>query len=262
MSVNQRRPIISGNWKMNQNHFEAIQLVQKLAYLISKDDHEAVDVTLHPPFTDLRSVQTLIDADQLRMVLGAQHCHFEDKGAFTGEVSPAFLGKLNVKYVIVGHSERREIFGESDELVSKKIQAIIKNSMTPIICCGETLAEREAGGTMEKVLGQIHSALGALKASQIENLVIAYEPIWAIGTGATATAEDAQEVCAAIRSEIAKLHNKGVADLVRIQYGGSVKAGNIAELMAKPDIDGALVGGASLDADEFARIVQFRMHGG
>ena len=262
MSVNQRRPIISGNWKMNQNHFEAIQLVQKLAYLISKDDYEAVDVTLHPPFTDLRSVQTLIDADQLRMILGAQHCHFEDKGAFTGEVSPAFLGKLNVKYVIVGHSERREHFGESDELVSKKIHAIIKNSMTPIVCCGETLAEREAGGTLEKVLGQIRSALLGLKASKIESLVIAYEPIWAIGTGATATSEDAQEVCAAIRSEIAKLHNKGVADLVRIQYGGSVKAGNIAELMAKPDIDGALVGGASLDADEFARIVQFRLHGG
>jgi triosephosphate isomerase (TIM) len=261
MSVSKRKPIISGNWKMNQNHFEAIQLVQKLAYLLSKEDFEAVDVTLHPPFTDLRSVQTLIDADQLKMVLGAQHCHWEEKGAYTGEISPAFLSKLNVHYVIAGHSERRELFGESDEDVAKKIAAIVKFGMTPIICCGETLAEREAGGTLEKVLGQIRSALSGFKAGQVENFVIAYEPIWAIGTGKTATAADAQEVCSAIRGEITKLFNQGVSDLVRIQYGGSVKAGNIAELMKMKDIDGALVGGASLEADEFARIVQFRLHG-
>lgn len=254
-----RRPIISGNWKMNQNHFEAIQLMQKLAYLITKDDFEHVDVTVHPPFTDLRSVQTLIDADQMKVVLGAQHCYFEDKGAFTGEVSPAFLAKLNVKYVIAGHSERREIFGETDEIVAKKIAAIVKNEMTPIICCGETLDERESGATLEKVLGQVRAALGAFKAGQVETFVIAYEPIWAIGTGKTATSQDAQEVCAAIRREVATLYSQSVADAVRIQYGGSVKAGNAAELMSMPDIDGALVGGASLDADEFARIVQFRL---
>lgn len=254
-----RRPIISGNWKMNQNHFEAIQLMQKLAYLITKDDFEAVDVTVHPPFTDLRSVQTLIDADQMKVVLGAQHCHFEDKGAFTGEVAPIFLAKMNVKYVIVGHSERREIFGESDEMVAKKIAAIVKADMTPIICCGETLEERESGSTLEKVLGQIRSALAGFKAGQVESFVIAYEPIWAIGTGKTATSQDAQEVCAAIRKELASLFSQSVADAIRIQYGGSVKAGNAAELMAMPDIDGALVGGASLDADEFARIVQFRL---
>ena len=254
-----RRPIISGNWKMNQNHFEAIQLMQKLAYLITKDDFEAVDVTVHPPFTDLRSVQTLIDADQMKVVLGAQHCHFEDKGAFTGEVSPIFLAKLNVRYVIVGHSERREIFGESDETVAKKIAAVVKADMTPIICCGETLEERESGSTLEKVLGQIRSALAGFEAGQVETFVIAYEPIWAIGTGKTATSQDAQEVCAAIRNEVASLYSQSVADAIRIQYGGSVKAGNAAELMAMPDIDGALVGGASLDADEFARIVQFRL---
>ena len=254
-----RRPIISGNWKMNQNHFEAIQLMQKLAYLITKDDFEHVDVTVHPPFTDLRSVQTLIDADQMKVVLGAQHCYFEDKGAFTGEVSPAFLAKLNVRYVIVGHSERREIFGETDELVAKKIAAVVKSEMTPIVCCGETLDERESGATLAKVLGQVRSALAGFKAGQVENFVIAYEPIWAIGTGKTATSQDAQEVCAAIRREIATLYSQSVADAVRIQYGGSVKAGNAAELMSMPDIDGALVGGASLDADEFARIVQFRL---
>lgn len=260
MSNEKRRPIISGNWKMNLNHFEAIQLVQKLAYLLSKDDFDAVDVTLHPPFTDLRSVQTLIDADQLRMVLGAQHCHFDDAGAFTGEVSALFLSKLNVHYVIAGHSERREIFQETDEVVAKKIAAIVKHGMTPIICCGETLEERESGGTLAKVVGQIQSALAGFKAGQVEHFVVAYEPIWAIGTGKTATSQDAQEVCAAIRAEIGKMFSQGVAEAVRIQYGGSVKAGNIAELMRMPDIDGALVGGASLDAAEFARIVQYRLH--
>jgi triosephosphate isomerase (TIM) len=259
MSDETRRPIISGNWKMNHSHFEAIQCVQKLAYLLTKDDFSAVDVTIHPPFTDLRSVQTLIDADELKFILGAQHCHEADTGAFTGEVSAVFLAKLNVSYVIVGHSERREIFGETDEQVHSKIVAIQKNKMTPIVCVGETLAEREAGTTYEKVLGQLHSALEKRSAEQIKSIVIAYEPIWAIGTGKTATSDDAQRVISAIREEVAKISSANVAKVVRLQYGGSVKASNICEIMSQPDIDGVLVGGASLDAAEFARICQYRL---
>lgn len=259
MSNEARKPIISGNWKMNHNHFEAIQCVQKLAYLLTKDDFAAVDVTIHPPFTDLRSVQTLIDADELKFILGAQHCHEVDSGAFTGEISAMFLAKLNVSYVIVGHSERREIFGETDESVHNKIVAIQKSKMTPILCVGETLAEREAGTTYEKVLGQLRSGLEKRTAEQIKSMVIAYEPIWAIGTGKTATADDAQRVVSAIREEISKISSANVASAVRLQYGGSVKASNIAEIMAQPDIDGVLVGGASLDAAEFARICQYRL---
>jgi triosephosphate isomerase len=249
-----RKPLISGNWKMNNNHFEAIQSVQKLAYLVGKDDFEQVDVSIHPPFTDIRSVQTVIDADKLDFSLGAQHCHWEDKGAFTGEVSPLFLAKLGVEYVICGHSERRELFGETDEMVNSKVAAILKHGMTPIMCVGETLAEREAGETETKVLGQVRSGLAGRSADQIGSLVIAYEPIWAIGTGRTATAEDAQTMCAAIRGAIVEIAGDAAAANVRIQYGGSVKAGTVAELMAGPDVDGALVGGASLDPDEFARI--------
>jgi len=253
-----RKPLISGNWKMNLNHFEAIQCVQKLSYLLTKDDYAAVDVSVHPPFTDIRSVQTVIDADELLMQLGAQHCHWEEKGAYTGEVAPAFLAKLNVKYVIVGHSERRELFGETDEMVNKKVAAVFANGMTPIMCVGETLEEREAGQTEAKVLGQVRAGLAGRKADQVAGLVIAYEPIWAIGTGRNATPEDAQAVCAAIRAEVGQLFGAPAADALRVQYGGSVKAGTIADLMKQPDVDGALVGGASLDPDEFARIVQFR----
>lgn len=245
---------------MHQNHYEAIQFVQKLAYLVGKDDFEAVDVSVHPPFTDIRSVQTLIEGDDLRFILGSQHCHFEEKGAFTGEVAPSFLAKLNVKYVICGHSERREIFGETDDMVAKKTKAILSNKMIPIVCVGETLEERETGSTSDKVLGQVRAALAKLSPEDVGSLVIAYEPIWAIGTGKTATAEDAQEVCGAIRREIGVLSGADAASSIRIQYGGSVKAANIAELMSQPDIDGALVGGASLDPDEFARIVQYRLH--
>ncbi|MFN6119410.1 MAG: triose-phosphate isomerase, partial [Actinomycetes bacterium] len=201
-------------------------------------------------------VQTVIDADKFEFILGAQHCHWEDKGAFTGEVSPVFLAKLGVRYVICGHSERRELFGETDEMVNRKVQAIIRHGMTPIMCCGETLAEREAGETESKVLGQVRAGLAGLSADQIGAMVIAYEPIWAIGTGKNATAEDAQTVCAAIRTAIVELAGEAAATEIRIQYGGSVKAGTIAELMAGPDVDGALVGGASLDPDEFARIVK------
>lgn len=249
-----RKPLISGNWKMNLNHFEAIQTVQKLAYLVGKDELEAADVSLHPPFTDIRSVQTVLEADKIGYGLGAQHCHWEDKGAFTGEVSPVFLSKLGVEYVICGHSERRELFGETDEMVNKKVAAIQQHGMTPIMCCGETLEEREAGETEAKVLGQVRAGLAGRTAQQVAALVIAYEPIWAIGTGRTATSDDAQAVCAAIRGCVAGGFGADAAEQVRIQYGGSVKAANIAELIACPDIDGALVGGASLDPDEFARI--------
>jgi triosephosphate isomerase len=259
MPGNHRKPLISGNWKMHLNHFEAIQLVQKLNYLVAKEDFEAVDVSIHAPFTDIRSVQTLIDADELKFQLGAQHCHWEDKGAFTGEVSPGMLSKLGVKYVIVGHSERREIFGETDEMVAHKATAILKNGMTPIICVGETLQEREAGETEAKVIGQVRAALAKRTAETVAALVVAYEPIWAIGTGRTATAHDAQAVCGAIRAEVRASHGNDAAAAIRIQYGGSVKAGNAAELMAQSDIDGALVGGASLDPDEFARIIKYRL---
>jgi triosephosphate isomerase len=252
-----RRPLISGNWKMHNNHFEAIQSVQKLHYLVPKETLENVDVSIHPPFTDLRSVQTVIDVDELDLYVGAQHCHWEDKGAFTGEISPAFLEKLNVAYVVVGHSERRELFGETDEMVNKKVAAVQTHNMTPIMCVGETLQEREAGETESKVLGQLVAGLAGRSNEQIASLVVAYEPIWAIGTGKTATADDAQTVCAAIRAKLAEIADTKTAQAVRIQYGGSVKAGNASELMAQPDIDGALVGGASLDPDEFARVIQF-----
>ena len=245
---------------MNLNHFEAIQTVQKLAYLLTKDDFAAVDVSIHPPFTDIRSIQTILDADEMKLSLGAQHCHWEDKGAFTGEVSPVFLSKLAVEYVIVGHSERRELFGETDDQVAKKISSILKHSMTPIVCVGETLEERQQGRTAEKVLGQVRAALAGRSADVVAGLVIAYEPIWAIGTGMTASAGDAQAVIGAIRAEVLSLLGATAAQGVRIQYGGSVKASNIAEIMAQPDVDGALVGGASLEPAEFARIVQYRLH--
>jgi triosephosphate isomerase (TIM) len=257
MPDDKRKPLISGNWKMNLNHFEAIQTVQKLHYSLPKDIYEMVDVSVHPPFTDIRSVQTVIEADGLELLLGAQHCHWEDKGAFTGEISPAFLAKLDVKLVICGHSERRELFGESDEMVNRKVNAILALGMTPIMCCGESLAEREAGETEAKVLGQIAAGLAGLKADQVAGIVIAYEPIWAIGTGRTATADDAQAVCRSIRIAVAGQFGADAAAGVRIQYGGSVKAGTTEELMTQPDVDGALVGGASLDPDEFSRIVQF-----
>jgi len=252
-----RKPLISGNWKMHNNHYEAIQSIQKLSYLLGKDDLAAVDVSVHPPFTDLRSVQTVLEADDINIALGAQHCHWEEKGAFTGEVSPHFLAKLNVSYVIVGHSERRELFGETDEMVARKVTAVHALGMTPIVCVGETLDEREAGQTETKVLGQLRAALAGRSADHVAALVVAYEPIWAIGTGRTATADDAQAVCATIRAEVATLVGATAADAIRIQYGGSVKAANATELMSQADIDGALVGGASLDPDEFARIVQF-----
>jgi triosephosphate isomerase len=256
-----RKPLISGNWKMHHNHFEALQLVQKLSYLITDDDHAAVDVSVHPPFTDLRTVQTyfMSEKEPIPIALGAQHCHHEEKGAFTGEVSAPMLAKLDVQYVIAGHSERRELFGETDDTVNLKVRAIIKTGMTPILCCGETLDEREAEATEAKVRGQVETGLAGLTPEQVGSLVIAYEPIWAIGTGRTASSDDAQAVCALVRQVVAAAAGADAAARVRIQYGGSVKPTNAAELMAQPDIDGALVGGASLEADDFARIVQYRL---
>jgi triosephosphate isomerase (TIM) len=251
-----RKPLVSGNWKMHHNHFEAIATVQKLGYLLDKDVYGAVDVSVHPPFTDLRSIQTLLDADRIPIALGAQHCHWEDQGPFTGEVSPAFLAKLAVRYCIVGHSERRQLFGQTDEMVERTVRAILRHAMTPILCVGETLREREAGETIEKIHFQTGAALHDLAPEQVAGLVVAYEPIWAIGTGRTASPADAQEACASVRRLIGEVHGADAAAAVRIQYGGSVKPDNAAELLGQPDIDGALVGGASLEADSFAAIVR------
>jgi len=253
-----RKPLISGNWKMHHDHFEALRTVQKLSYNLAGHDFNKVEVSVHPPFTDIRTVQTAIDSDRMKFSVGAQNCHWEAKGAFTGEVSALFLAKLNISYVIAGHSERRELFGETDEQVNLKVKAIIAAGITPIMCCGETDAEREAGEAESKVSGQITAGLAGVTSAQVGKMVIAYEPIWAIGTGKTATSEDAQAMCAYIRGVVAGIAGAEAAASVRIQYGGSVKAGNAAELMGQPDIDGALVGGASLEADDFAQIVMYQ----
>lgn len=255
--MTQRTPIIAANWKMHHDHLVAIQVVQKLSYLIEKDTFEGVEVVVCPPFTDLRTLQTLIEADRLEFGLGAQNCYFEDSGAFTGEVSPLMLAKLHVDYVIVGHSERRQLFGETDDVVNQKIKAVLRHGMRPIVCVGETLAERESGGTDDRVVGQTRAAFAGVKAAGAEQCVVAYEPIWAIGTGRNATANDADDTCRVIRSTLRDLYG-ATGDAMRIQYGGSVKPANIGELMAMPEIDGALVGGASLDPDDFARIVNWR----
>jgi triosephosphate isomerase len=254
-SVN-RKPLISANWKMHHTHLDAIRVVQKLSYALKDQDYDRADVSVHPPFTGLRALQTLLDADRIPISLGAQNCHWEDKGAYTGEISPLMLAKLDVAYVIVGHSERRQLFFETDEWVNKKVKAVLVAGMTPILCCGETLEEREAGGTEAKVSGQVTAGLEGVSADQVAGLVIAYEPIWAIGTGRNATPEDAQGTIATIRGVVKDAFGKGPAQSVRIQYGGSVKAANAAEILAQPDIDGALVGGASLEAEDFAPIVQ------
>ena len=256
MTESGRRPIIAGNWKMHHDHLIAIQVVQKLSYLLEKEDFEGCDVVICPPFTDLRTLQTLIEADKLEFGLGAQNCYFEESGAFTGEVSPVMLAKLNVDYVILGHSERRQLFGDTDELVNKKVKAVLKQGMRPIVCVGETLDEREAGTTAARVSGQAKAAFAGIKAAQAEQCVVAYEPIWAIGTGRNATPDDANDTIGVIRGALRDLYGP-TADAMRIQYGGSVKPGNIGELMAMPEIDGALVGGASLDPDDFARLVKW-----
>ncbi|MGQ0679706.1 MAG: triose-phosphate isomerase [Actinomycetota bacterium] len=249
-----RKPIIAGNWKMNKSHLEAIHTVEELRNRLDPGIYSRRQVVVVPPFTALRSVQTVIESDDLEIELGAQNMHWEPSGAYTGEVSPAMLNALRVKYVIIGHSERREYFFETDEMVNNKLKAAFASKLTPIMCIGETLREREEGFTNTKVGTQVLEGMKGLTAEQVASMVIAYEPIWAIGTGRTATAADAQATIQQIRQYVREIF-EGVADDVRIQYGGSVNPGNVDELMAQPDIDGALVGGASLDPVQFARIV-------
>ena len=249
-----RKPLIAGNWKMNLNHFEAIALVQKVAFALPDKYFDKVDVTVLPPFTDLRSVQTLIDGDKLRLTFGAQDVSQHDSGAYTGEVSGAFLAKLGCTFVVVGHSERRSYHGEDDALVAAKAAAALKHGLTPIICIGEHLEIREAGNHVEYCLEQLRGSVAGLSAEQIGASVIAYEPVWAIGTGRVAGAADAQEVCAAVRAELGKLASPKIAETVRVLYGGSVNAKNVGELIGQGDVDGGLVGGASLDGEQFAML--------
>jgi triosephosphate isomerase (TIM) len=256
--VSDRVPVIAGNWKMHRDHLEAIQLIQKLAYHLDAEDYEDQEIVVCPPFVSLRSVQTVLQSDKLPIALGAQNCHPEDEGAFTGEISAPMLARLDVTYVICGHSERRALFGESDGVVNAKVKAVQRHGMRPILCVGEVLEEREAGRQTEVVVEQLRGSLAGVKVADPQDLVVAYEPVWAIGTGRTATPDDAQEMCAAIRTELASVYDQATADGIRIQYGGSVKPGNIRSLMAQPDIDGALVGGASLSSEDFALIVGHR----
>ena len=252
-----RTPLLAGNWKMNLNHVEGTGLVQKLAWTLAdaKYDPAKAEAAVIVPFTDLRSIQTLIEGDKLPLGYGAQDVSVHDSGAYTGEISASMLAKLGVGYVVVGHSERREYHGETDALIGAKAKKVIAAGMTPIICVGEVLEIRKQGTHVEHVLEQTKGVLDGLTPEQVGALVIAYEPVWAIGTGEVATPEDAQEVCGAIRGYVRDVFGEAAAEAVRIQYGGSVKSGNVAEIMAKPDVDGALVGGASLDPEEFAKIV-------
>jgi len=252
-----RKPLMAGNWKMNLNHLEAIGLVQKLAFSLSDPDYDAVDVAVLPPFTDIRSVQTLVDGDRLRLVYGAQDVSAHSSGAYTGEISAAMLAKLGCTFVVVGHSERRQYHDEDDALVNAKVKATIAAGMTPILCIGEALEVRRAGEQVSHTLAQLDGGLADVAAEHVADIVIAYEPVWAIGTGEVATPEDAQEVCGAIRGRLVELYEPSVAAAARVLYGGSVKGINAGGIMAQRDIDGALVGGASLDPDEFVRIVRF-----
>jgi triosephosphate isomerase len=252
-----RKPLMAGNWKMNLNHLEAIGLVQKLAFSLSDPDYDAVDVAVLPPFTDLRSVQTLVDGDRLRLLYGAQDVSAYSSGAYTGEISAAMLAKLGCAFVVVGHSERRQYHDEDDALVNAKVKATIAAGMTPILCIGEQLDVRRAGEQVQHTLAQLDGGLADVTAEHVAEIVIAYEPVWAIGTGEVATPQDAQEVCGAIRGRLVELYEPSVAAAARVLYGGSVKGINAGGIMAQRDIDGALVGGASLDPDEFVRIVRF-----
>jgi triosephosphate isomerase len=255
-----RTPLMAGNWKMNLNHLEAIALVQKLAFALNDDDYANVDVAVLPPFTDIRSVQTLVDGDKYDIKYGGQDLAVTDSGAYTGQISGPMLAKLGCTYVTVGHSERREYNGETDDVVNAKAKAALRNDLTPIVCMGEGLPIRQSGEQVPYVLAQLDADLHGLTPEQVAGLVIAYEPVWAIGTGEVATPEDAQEVCGAIRARVKETFGADVAAAVRILYGGSVKSSNVAGIMAKPDVDGALIGGASLDPDEFVGIVRFRLH--
>lgn len=252
-----RKPLMAGNWKMNLTHLEAIAVTQKLSYGLTDKDYDAVDVAVIPPFVDIRSVQTMVDGDKLRLTYGAQDVSPEKPGAFTGDISASMLAKLGCSFVIVGHSERRTNHGESSALVNRKARAVLDHEMVPIVCVGEELAIRESGGHVNHVLTQLRESLAGIHKPDLKKIVVAYEPVWAIGTGRTATPQDAQEVCAAIRQELVKIGSAEIAENCRILYGGSVKAINIVEIMKEEDIDGALVGGASLDPEEFARIAKF-----
>jgi triosephosphate isomerase len=251
---------MAGNWKMNLNHLEAIATVQKLGFSLTDEDLAACEVAVLPPFTDIRSVQTLVDGDKLDIKYGAQDLSTADKGAYTGEISGAMLAKLGCTYVVVGHSERREMHAETDEVVSAKAQAAYRHGLVPIVCVGEGLEVRQAGNQVAHTLAQVDGSLAGITAAQAETVVIAYEPVWAIGTGEVATPADAQEVCGAIRGRLAELYSEEIADKVRVLYGGSVKASNVAAIMSEKDVDGALIGGASLDPDEFVAIARFRLH--
>ncbi|ASY20028.1 triosephosphate isomerase (TIM) [Candidatus Planktophila vernalis] len=252
-----RKPLMAGNWKMNLNHLEAIAVAQKLVYSLDDKDYDAVDVAIIPPFTDIRSIQTLIDGDRLRLTYGAQDLSPEASGAFTGDIAGSMLHKLGCTFVLIGHSERRAIHGESDALINRKIKAALANEIIPIFCVGEELAIRESGAHVSHVIRQVRAGLEGFTKPELKKIVIAYEPVWAIGTGKVATPEDAQEVCAAIREEIENIGSAEIASNMRILYGGSVKSSNIAEIMKKSDVDGALIGGASLDPEELAKIVKF-----
>jgi triosephosphate isomerase (TIM) len=253
-----RKPLMAGNWKMHNTHFEGLALVQKLAFTLTAADYDAADAVVLPPFTALRSVQTLVAGDKLRIGYGAQDLSPHDKGAYTGDVSGPMLAKLGCSYVLAGHSERRQFHGEDDALINAKVKAALRNELTPILCVGEHLEIRRAGEQRAHCLGQLDAGLADVSSEQAAGLVVAYEPVWAIGTGEVASPADAQEVCGAIRVRISEGHGDEAAASVRILYGGSVKADNIAAIMTQPDIDGALVGGASLDAGEFATICRYR----
>jgi triosephosphate isomerase len=260
MATATRVPLMAGNWKMNLNHQEAVVLVQKLAWTLAdkKHDFSAVEVVVVPPFTDLRGVQTLVDGDRLDIRYGAQNVSEHDSGAYTGEISASMLAKLGCAYVLVGHSERRQYHAETDATVNAKAVRTLEAQMTPIVCVGEGLEVRSDGRHVEHTLEQLDGSLAGLSAGQVGGLVVAYEPVWAIGTGEVATPDDAQEVCAAIRGRVAEAWSAEAGEAVRILYGGSVKAANVASIMEKPDVDGCLVGGASLQADEFGGICRFR----
>jgi triosephosphate isomerase len=257
-----RTPLIAGNWKMNMDHVQGITLLQKLAWTLSdaKHDYSRVEVAVFPPFTDLRGVQTLVQGDELDVAYGGQDLSQFDSGAYTGDVSGQFLNKLGCRYVLVGHSERRTIHNESDEVLNAKVKAAYKHAVIPVLCVGEGLEVRQAGTHVEHTLTQLRADVAGLTAEQAAQLVVAYEPVWAIGTGEVAGPEDAQEMCAAIRAELATIFGDDVAAKIRLLYGGSVKANNVAAILNERDVDGVLVGGASLDPAEFANIVRFESH--
>jgi triosephosphate isomerase (TIM) len=254
-----RTPLMAGNWKMNLNHVEAVHLLQKLSWTLQdkKHDFERVEVAVLPPFTDIRSVQTLVDGDRMKIKYGAQDVSTKDSGAYTGEISAAMLSKLGCTYVLTGHSERRQYHGEDDALVNAKTAKALEAGLIPIMCVGEGLEVRKENGQVEHVLAQVDAGLAGLKQDDVRKVVIAYEPVWAIGTGEVATPEDAQEVNSAIRARIEETISPSVADSVRILYGGSVKMASAGGIMAQPDVDGCLVGGASLQVDEFAGICRY-----